>query len=197
MCGNQKFNLLKEIQPKLQVLYEKYNDEKLAENLVIIYANFYSLRINDFLNNKEVVVSTDEILKKYENKITELLNKYPYNEHIVEAYVSIKSNFLLTKFTQKQNVLVDNNMLQTFRQYHQEWQNNIDIIEAFGKLIFIKASILLSNLKNKRVFQTLLEELKQLEIKSRNLYKEYHSQNNELKTYIKVLENGIELQNFL
>lgn len=197
MCGNQKFNLLKEIQPKLQVLYEKYNDEKLAENLVIIYANFYSLRINDFLNNKEVVVSTDEILKKYENKITELLNKSPYNEHIVEAYVSIKSNFLLTKFTQKQNVLVDNNMLQTFRQYHQEWQNNIDIIEAFGKLIFIKASILLSNLKNKRVFQTLLEELKQLEIKSRNLYKEYHSQNNELKTYIKVLENGIELQNFL
>lgn len=197
MCGNQKFNLLKEIQPKLQVLYEKYNDEKLAENLVIIYANFYSLRINDFLNNKEVVVSTDEILKKYENKITELLNKYPYNEHIVEAYVSIKSNFLLTKFTQKQNVLVDNNMLQTFRQYHQEWQNNIDIIEAFGKLIFIKASILLSNLKNKRVFQTLLEELKQLEIKSRNLYKEYHSQNNELKTYIMVLENGIELQNFL
>lgn len=196
LCGNQNFNHLKEIQPKLQVLYKKYNDEKLAENLAIIYANFYSLRINDFLNNKESVVSTDETLKKYENKITELLNKYPCNEHIVEAYVSIKSNFLITKFTQKQNVLVDNNMLQIFRQYHQKWQNNIDIIDALGNLIFIKAATLLPNLKNKRIFQTLLEELKQLEIKSRNIYKEYSSQNNELKTYIKVLENSIELQNF-
>ena len=65
-----------------------------------------------------------------------------------------------------------------------------------GKLIFIKAATLLPNLKNKRIFQTLLEELKQLEIKSQNIYKEYSSQNNELKAYIKVLENSIELQNF-
>lgn len=41
LCGSQEFNRIEKFLPKLKKLYEQYNDEKIAESLSIIYANFF------------------------------------------------------------------------------------------------------------------------------------------------------------
>lgn len=193
MCGTQEFNCIEKFLPKLKNLYERYSDEKLAECLSIIYANFFSLRINECISTDNID-KNDKILKLYENEIVILLNKYPDNEHITESFASIKSNLLMAICLHKHEVELDDKLLQTFREYHNKWNNNIDIIEALGKIIYIKALNLISQEKTKQV-KTLIKELENLEIESRPIYKEYISSNDELKTLVKTLKNGIKLQN--
>lgn len=194
LCGAQEFDHLKEFLPKLNNLYKQYNDEKLAECLAITYANFFSLRINECINKDNDINENDKTLKLYESEIVTLLNKYLDNEHIVESFASVKSNFLMTLYVHEHEVNLEDELLQTFRDYHNKWNKNIDIIEALGKLIYIKGLHLLSKEKTKQA-KTLIKELENLEIKSRPIYKEYVSSNDELKTWIKMLKNGIELQN--
>lgn len=194
LCGAQEFNRIEKFLPKLKKIYEQYNDEKIAESLSIIYANFFSLRIDECINADNNIDKNDKILKLYENEVVILLNKYPNNEHIVESFVSIKSNLLMTLCLHDHKVNFDDKLLQAFRGYHNRWNKNIDIIEALGKLIYIKALDLISKEKTKKV-KILIKELEALEIKSRPIYKEYLSSNDELKTWIKTLKNGIKLQN--
>lgn len=194
LCSYKEFNRIKEFLPKLKDLYEQYNDEKIAESLSIIYANFFSLRINECINVDNNIDKNDKILKLYENEVVILLNKYPDNEHIVESFVSIKSNLLMTLCLNEHEVELDDNILQTYREYHNKWNKNIDIIEALGRILYIKALNLISQEKIKQV-KALIKELENLELESRSIYKEYISSNDELKTWIKTLKNGIKLQN--
>lgn len=194
LCKSQEFNRIKEFLSKLKDLYEHYNDVKIAECLSIIYANFFSLRINECIEADDDLDENDKILKQYKIEIETLLNKYPDNEHIVESFVSIKSNLLMALCLHEHEVRIDDKLLQTIREYYNKWKNNIDIIEGLGKLIYIKALSLISQEKTNQV-KTLIKQLENIEIESRPIYKEYISSNDELKTWIKMLKNGIKLQN--
>ncbi len=105
---------------------------------------FFSLRINECINADNNIDKNDKILKLYENEVVILLNKYPNNEHIVESFVSIKSNLLMTLCLNEHEVELDDNILQTYRGYHNKRNKNIDIIEALGRILYIKALNLIS-----------------------------------------------------
>ena len=68
--------------------------------------------------------------KLYENEVVILLNKYPNNEHIVESFVSIKSNLLMTLCLHNHKVNFDDKLLQAFRRYHNKW-NKAHAVETF------------------------------------------------------------------
>lgn len=195
LCGAQEFNRIEKFLPKLKKLYKQYGDVKLAECLAIIYANFFSLRINKCMNTSNNLDENDVILKQYETEIETLLNKHHDNENISASFTSIKSNFLMTLCFNEHKVLLNDTLLQTFREYHNKWQKNIDIIESLGKLIYIKALYLLSNTQNTKQVKILIKELEELELKSQPIYNEYVSSNDELKTLIKMLKSSILLKN--
>ena len=195
LCSTQEITLIKEVLPKLKKLYSEDDDEELAECLATIYANFYIKEIEKYIYTEENFNENDEQLKTNEKEIVSLLNEYPQNEKITVAFASIKSNFLMTKYVRNQNVNIDDEFLYRFRDYYQKWSDNVEFIDAYGKILYIKIINLISNLGDKKRIQILLQELEQLEINTRSVYQEYADPRNDLKGFIRTIKDAIELQN--
>ena len=94
--------------------------------------------IEKYIYTEENFNENDEQLKTNEKEIVSLLNEYPQNEKITAAFASIKSNFLMTKYVRNQNVNIDDEFLYRFRDYYQKWSDNVEFIDAYGKILYIK-----------------------------------------------------------
>ena len=188
LCKTQKFELIREYLPKLKDLYAKNNDERLADSLAVIYANFFMVRVDEYASKNDNLKKNDEALKTYEKEIDCFLKKYSDSERIAASYVSVKSVFLIAQFIQGNMVIVEEALLNKFRRYYNKWKNNIDIIEGLGRLLYIKISDLIAGVQTQNTARVLLRELEALERASRPVYKEYNTANDELKNFISAIK---------